>query len=319
MRLDRALFGVSFRNPVLLAAGTCGFGREVSEVLPLDELGGFVTKSVTLEPRRGNPAPRVSEFPGGMINSIGLANPGAAVVRSEKLPWLARNVRHARVLVSVAGHSREEYVRVVELLDDAPGFVGYELNLSCPNDTRREGLPFALDPEELPRVVEAVRRVTERPISVKLAPNTPDIARMAELAEGAGADALTLVNTIPGLVLDSTTGQPRLGAGSGGVSGPALLAVGSHAVSRARARVSIPLIGVGGIATAPDALHYFRAGATLVQLGTQSFADPRAALRVVRGLEEHCGGGTPVPIEVPQARLAPAATPTLASEAPRGC
>jgi len=285
------ILGTTFQNPVLLAAGTCGFGEELSDVLPLDELGGIVTKSVTLEPRGGNPAPRVAEFGGGMINSVGLANPGARAVRAEKLPWLASHLRRARVLVSVAGHTAGEYVEVVRILDDADGFHAFELNLSCPNDTRRGGLPFALDPEALPGVVEAVRAITQRPLVVKLAPNTPDIASMAVLAVEAGADGITAVNTIPGLVMEPEDGRTRLGAGQGGVSGPALLAVGVHAVTRIRARLDVPILGVGGIGTAGDAIQYLRAGAQMVQVGTQSFADPRAALGIARALSR-----TPSPV-----------------------
>lgn len=278
------ILGTTFQNPVLLAAGTCGFGEELSDVLPLEELGGIVTKSVTLEPRGGNPAPRVAEFGGGMINSVGLANPGARAVRATKLPWLAANLRRARVLVSVAGHAPGEYVEVVRILDDADGFHAFELNLSCPNDSRRGGLAFALDPETLPGVVEAVRSTTQRPLVVKLAPNTPDIASMAALAVEAGADGITVVNTIPGLVLEPKDGRTRLGAGPGGVSGPALLAVGVHAVSRIRARLDVPVLGVGGIAAPGDAIQYLRAGARMVQVGTQSFAAPRAALEIARAL-----------------------------------
>jgi dihydroorotate dehydrogenase (NAD+) catalytic subunit len=285
------ILGTTFQNPVLLAAGTCGFGEELSDVLPLDELGGIVTKSVTLEPRGGNPAPRVAEFGGGMINSVGLANPGARAVRAEKLPWLATHLRRARVLVSVAGHTPGEYVEVVRLLDDADGFHAFELNLSCPNDTRRGGLPFALDPDTLPGVVEAVRAITQRPLVVKLAPNTPDIVSMAVLAVEAGADGITAVNTIPGLVLEPEDGRTRLGAGPGGVSGPALLAVGVHAVTRIRARLDVPILGVGGIGTVGDAIQYLRAGARLVQVGTQSFANPRAALGIARALSR-----TPSPV-----------------------
>ena len=278
------ILGTTFQNPVLLAAGTCGFGEELSDVLPLDELGGIVTKSVTLEPRGGNPAPRVAEFGGGMINSVGLANPGARAVRAEKLPWLASHLRRARVLVSVAGHTPGEYVEVVRILDDADGFHAFELNLSCPNDTRRGGLPFALDPDTLPGVVEGVRAITQRPLVVKLAPNTPDIVSMAVLAVEAGADGITAVNTIPGLVLEPEDGRTRLGAGPGGVSGPALLAVGVHAVARIRARLDVPILGVGGVGTYGDAIQYLRAGAHMVQVGTQSFADPRAALGIARSL-----------------------------------
>lgn len=292
--MRRTVCGIDFQNPVLLAAGTCGFGEELSDVLSLDDLGGLVTKSVTLEPRAGNPLPRVAEFGGGMINSVGLANPGAAAVRRDRLPWLARNLTRARVLVSVAGHTPDEFVQVVRILDDAPGFQGFELNLSCPNDTHRGGVPFALDPEALPRVVEGVRAITHRPLSVKLAPNTPDLPELAYLAQEAGADAVTLVNTIPGLVLDPRTGNPRVGAGQGGVSGPALLAVGVHALRRARTRIHIPVFGVGGVCNGGDALQYLREGAALVQVGTQSFADPRAAARIIRGLGAlHRKGGLP--------------------------
>jgi dihydroorotate dehydrogenase (NAD+) catalytic subunit len=282
--LEQSLFGVPFQNPVLLAAGTCGFGEEVSEVVELDRLGGLVTKSVTLEPRAGNPAPRVAEFRAGMVNSVGLANPGARAVLGQRLPWLRERVRRARVLVSVAGHTPEEFVRVVEILDGADGFLGFELNLSCPNDTRRGGLPFALDPAEAARVVEGVRAVTDRPLVAKLAPNAPDPDPVVRALESAGADGFTLVNTLPGLVLDPETGRPMLGAGAGGVSGPALRAVGVHAVWRARLLTRLPLLGVGGIADGADAAQYLLAGASLVQVGTASFWDPRTSERVIKWL-----------------------------------
>lgn len=289
MSLSRDLFGTTFQNPVLLAAGTCGFGEELREVLDLEALGGLVTKSVTLERRAGNPAMRVWELDEGMINSVGLANPGADAVREEKLPWIRENLRRAHVFVSVAGHTPDEYVAVVERLDDAEGFLGWELNLSCPNDTRLAGLPFALDPPALREVVGRVRERTRRPLLVKLAPNDPEPGATAEGAEAAGADGLTLVNTMPGLALDSGTGRPVLGAGPGGVSGPALRAVGVRAVAEARRHTSLPLVGVGGIASAADAVQYLRAGASLVQVGTATFADPRAALRVIEGLRRWDG------------------------------
>lgn len=289
MSLSRTLFGTTFQNPVLLAAGTCGFGYELREVLDLEALGGLVTKSVTLEPRKGNPAMRVWELDEGMINSVGLANPGADAVREEKLPWLRKHLGRARVFVSVAGHTPDEYVAVVERLDDAEGFVGYELNLSCPNDRRLAGLPFALDPPALREVVGRVRERTRRPLLVKLAPGDPDVGATAEAAEAAGADGLTLVNTLPGLSFDPESGRPVLGAGAGGVSGPALRAVGVRAVAEARSRTSLPLVGVGGIGSAADAVQYLRAGASLVQVGTATFADPRAALRVIEGLRRRDG------------------------------
>ncbi len=290
MDLTVDLFGTSFRNPVLLAAGTCGFGEELAAVAELDRLGGLVTKSVTLEPRAGNPAPRVAEFGAGMVNSVGLANPGASAVRRERLPWMRDHLEGLQVFVSVAGHTPEEFFEVVEILEDGPGFLGFELNLSCPNDARRGGLPFALDPEELARVVEGARDRTARPLLVKLAPNTPAWSPVVRAAEESGADGLTLVNTMPGLVLDPFSRGPLLGAGAGGMSGPALRAVGVHAVWSAARLTELPLVGVGGIARGSDAAQYLLAGASLVQIGTASFWDPRAAERVVKELGEFVAG-----------------------------
>lgn len=285
MNLSVELFGVSFRNPILLAAGTCGFGQELADVLDVDAVGGFVTKSVTLEPRAGNPPPRVTEFEGGMLNSVGLANPGLARTRSEKLPWIAANVRRAQVFVSLAGHSVQEFFSLVEGLDDAPGFLGFELNLSCPNDARRGGAPFALDPQAVAEIVSGCRARTERPLLAKLAPNDPDTGGTARTATDAGADGITLVNTMPGLLLAPGTGEPELGAGAGGMSGPALRPAGLRAVREARARTALPLLGVGGVLAAPDAVAYARAGASLVQIGTASFAMPTAGPHLVRNLE----------------------------------
>ena len=287
MRLSQTLFGATFHNPVLLASGTCGFGEELRDALDLEALGGIVTKSVTLEPRAGNPAPRLMEAGNAMLNSVGLANPGLERVCSEKLPWMREHLSGIQVLVSVAGHIPEEYWRVVEGLESVGGFLGYELNLSCPNDTRLGGLPFALDPEALRGVVEGARSLTDRPLLVKLAPNVPDIGPVAETAEDAGADGVTLVNTMPGLVIDITSRSAALGAGSGGLSGPALRAVGVHAVHRARACTSIPLLGVGGITDAGDAIQYLLAGASLVQVGTATFADPRTAQTVAKGIARY--------------------------------
>ncbi|HEX6134707.1 MAG TPA: dihydroorotate dehydrogenase [Longimicrobiales bacterium] len=283
MRLTQQLLGVEFQNPVLLASGTCGYGAELDGFMDIDALGGLVIKAVTAEPRAGNPAPRVAEFAAGMLNSVGLANPGPAVVRDEKLPWLAVRLRRARVLVNVAGRSAEEYGEIIRLLDDAPGFHAYELNVSCPN-VREGGAIIATREDLLAQAVRAARVATQRPISVKLAPNVPDIGRMAEICVGEGADALTLINTMPGLLFDPVTRRPVLGAGAGGMSGPALLPIGVHAVARARQRVAVPILGAGGIRTGEDALQYLLAGASLVQIGTASFADPRAGERVLKEL-----------------------------------
>jgi len=283
LRLQTEAFGTSFQNPVLLAAGTCGFGQELAEIVDLDALGGFVTKSVTVEPRRGNPGPRVAEFPGGMLNSIGLANPGVEAVCREKLPWIRDHVKRARVFVSIAGHAADDYLALVERLDGEEGFVGYEVNLSCPNDTKRGGPPFALDPEALARVVEGCRARTRRPLLAKLAPNDPALDASVRIATDAGADGLTLVNTLPGILL-GTQGHPLLGAGPGGVSGPALRPTGLLSVRAARAVTHLPIVGVGGVGSGADAVAYARAGASLVEVGTASFADPRAGTRIVREL-----------------------------------
>ncbi|MGB1780216.1 MAG: dihydroorotate dehydrogenase [Longimicrobiales bacterium] len=285
MRLTTQAFGIEFQNPVMLAAGTCGFGLELVDVLDIEALGGFVTKSITLEPRSGNPAPRVTEFDSGMMNSVGLANPGMVRARNEKLPWIAANIRRARVLVSVAGHTVDEYFQLIEGLDPSDGFAGFEINLSCPNDARRDGIPFALDPDAVTEIMSGCRARTERPISAKLAPNDPSLGMTVRRAEEAGADAITLVNTLPGLLLDADSGEPRLGQGAGGVSGPALRPAGIRAVREARASTALPLLGVGGVFAPEDAVAYGRAGASLVQMGTATFAAPRAATDLISGLE----------------------------------
>lgn len=287
MVLEQSIFGVTFRNPVLLAAGTCGFGEELAGVTNLGALGGLVTKSVTLEPRLGNPAPRVAEVGSAMINSIGLTNPGLDAVRAEKLPWIRTHLQGVHVFISVAGHTPEEYHRVVEGLDPESGFLGFEINLSCPNDALMDGPPFALDRGALAEVLSGVRERTSRPVLAKLAPNDPDIGGTARLADEVGADGVTLVNTLPGLVIDPRTRRPVLGAGAGGLSGPAIRGVGVRAVWQAKQHTDVPLVGVGGIQTAEDAVQYLLAGASLVQVGTASFADPRAAERIVQGLDAY--------------------------------
>lgn len=286
MRLDQEVFGTTFQNPVLLASGTCGYGEELSEVLDLEQLGGLSIKAVTLEPRAGNSAPRVTEFRAGMLNAIGLANVGLAAFRTERLPWLRTHVRRARVLVNVAGRTAAEFAEIVRVLDDEDGFVAFELNVSCPN-VKEGGALFSAREDLLAEVVRGARAVTRRPLIVKLAPNVPDIGAMAAVAVGEGADGLTLVNTAPGLLFDLHSRKPVLGNGTGGVSGPALLPIGVHAVFQARRRVDVPIIGVGGISTGSDAVQYLLAGASLVQVGTASFADPRSSLRVLHEIANY--------------------------------
>lgn len=294
---DQQLLGTTFSSPVLLASGTCGFGEPVVNVISPGEIGGIVTKSVTLKARQGNPAPRLAEFPQGMLNSVGLANPGAEAVRTQKLPWIRQNLGELPVLISVAGATASEIAAVVRTLDEEDGFLGYELNLSCPNDSHRDGLPFCLDHSAMREVIARVRSITSRPLLAKLAPNDPDIATTAAVAAELGADAITAINTIPGFLAGNQGADrtSRLGAGAGGVSGPALLPVGLAAVRKIAQAVSIPVIGVGGILSTDDALAYLQAGASLVQIGTASFADPRCGARVAKGLASRLATGTQPP------------------------
>ena len=258
-------------------ARAAGFGREVQGVIDLEALGGVITKAVTPEPRQGHAPPRVAEFPGGMLNAVGLANPGLATVARDHLPWAATRLRRARVIVNVAGAVVEDYVRVITELSEAPGITAFEINASCPN-TSAGGLEFGAEPRSLAELVRRCRRATTRPLVVKLSPVLPDIAAMADVAKAEGADAVSVVNTIPG-TLDG-----RLGNGIGGVSGPALLPIGVLATRRVVARTALPVIGVGGIRTASDARAYLAAGAALVAVGTAALADPRVPERIAREL-----------------------------------
>ncbi|MEP7324757.1 MAG: dihydroorotate dehydrogenase [Gemmatimonadota bacterium] len=284
--LARDILGIHFQNPVLVAAGTAGFGRELAGVMDMEKLGGLVTKAVSAEPRAGNPSPRVAEFPGGMLNSVGLANPGLRHVLADELPWLAANVQAARVLVNVVGFTEEEYATVIEGLEAAPGISAYEINLSCPN-TSRGGIEFGADPDAVTRLITRCRGITRRPIFAKLSPVLPDIPAMALVARDAGADGVSLINTLPGYLADDAA-RPRLGQGNGGVSGPALLPIGVLATRRVHERLpDLAIIGVGGIRSAEDARQYLDAGAGLVAIGTAALADPHLPARVVRDLENH--------------------------------
>jgi dihydroorotate dehydrogenase (NAD+) catalytic subunit len=279
--------GIEFQNPVLLAAGTAAYGRELARVIDLDSLGGLVTKAVSVEPRHGAPAPRVAEFDGGMINAVGLANPGLEEVKSTHLPWLAENLRRARVLVNVVGNRAEDFATVVATLDDAAGVAGFELNVSCPN-VKAGGMEFGADPQSLTDVVSRSRAATKRPIFVKLSPTLPDVARTAQIAADAGADGISVVNTMPGLVIDVDSRKPALGFGSGGVSGAGLLPVGVLATYKVAKAVRLPVIGVGGISKATDIVQYVIAGASLVAVGTAAMQKPKLATKLVDDLEEWC-------------------------------
>jgi len=283
--LEVQILGTRFRNPLLLAAGTAGFGRELAGVLDLDTLGGLVTKAVSPEPRTGNRAPRVAEFAGGMLNSVGLANPGLEAVCHDHLPWLALQYPGLPVIVNVVGSTVEDYRQVAARLSALPGITALELNLSCPNSSAG-GLEFGADAASVAAVVRSCRSVTTLPVLAKLSPALPDIASMAAVAVESGADGVTLVNTIPGFLYAGETGSPRLGNGNGGVSGPALLAVGILAARRVRERLpQSVIVGVGGVRSAADVRQYQQAGADLVAIGTAALADPRLPGRIIRELE----------------------------------
>lgn len=275
--------GLDFRNPVVLASGTAGFGIEIDDVVDLDAVGGIATKAVSIAPRKGNPALRVSEFAGGMINAIGLANPGLDEVKRDYLPWLPANHPHTRVFVNVVGNSIDDFATVVDAIDGMAGIDAFELNVSCPN-VKAGGLEFGADQQALAALVSAARTKTARPIFVKLSPTLgAAITDTARVAVDAGATGLTLVNTMPGLVIDTHKRKPKISFGSGGLSGPAVLPIGLLATWRvSRALPGVPLIGLGGVSTGDDAVQYLLAGASLVGVGTAALRDPRAPERIAR-------------------------------------
>ena len=280
-RLAASLCGIALRNPVLAASGTFGYGVEFERLADLNALGGLVVKGLSREPMDGNPPPRIWEAEAGMLNSIGLQNIGVRAFVREKLPRLAR-LRTA-VFANVFGYATEDYVEVVRVLESAEGLAGYELNVSCPN-TQHGGIYFSSDPALLAEVVGTVKRVARRPVIVKLSPNVAAIEPLARAAEESGADAISLVNTFVALAVDARARRPRLGAGFGGLSGPAIKPIALRLVYQAAQAVKIPVIGLGGIATGEDAAEFLVAGASAVQVGTATFWDPRSPLRVAREL-----------------------------------
>jgi len=294
-------------NPVGTASGTFGYGSEYEELMDVDALGAIYTKAVTPEPRPGNPVPRIVETPSGMLNSIGLANPGIEAFVRDKLPELRK--RRCAVIINVAGSSEADYLEVIERIEEAAGpweaaaagatgtvnggrYVGagrsgvdgYEINVSCPN-VAHGGLTFGTDPAQVERLTAALRGATKRALIVKLTPNVADIGAIAKAAEAGGADAVSCINTLVGMVIDVRRKRPFLARGTGGLSGPAVRPVGVACTFKAARTVSIPVIGLGGIMCAEDALQYLLAGAVAVQVGTGTFVDPRIPLGTLRGIE----------------------------------
>lgn len=279
--LATSLCGISLRNPVLAASGTFAYGLEFGSQVDLNQLGGFVVKGLSREPIVGNPEPRLYEATDGMINSVGLQNIGVRAFAAEKLPALAK--LQTAVFANVFGYQTEDYVEVVRVLEDHPGLAGYELNVSCPN-TRHGGIYFSSDPALLSEVVTAVKQVARRPVIVKLSPNVSAIEPLARAAEESGADALSLVNTFVSLAIDARTRRPRIGAGFGGLSGPAIKPIALRLVYQASRAVKIPIVGMGGISTGTDAAEFLIAGSSAVEVGTATFWDPRAPLHIAQEL-----------------------------------
>jgi dihydroorotate dehydrogenase (NAD+) catalytic subunit len=281
-RLATQICGIPLRNPVLAASGTFAYGVEFETVLDLEKMGGIVVKGLSLEPMNGNPEPRVYEAEAGMINSIGLQNIGVRAFVAEKLPGLRRY--STPVIANVFGYGIDDYVEVVRILNDSDGLAAYELNVSCPN-TKHGGIFFSSDPALLAQLVSAVKKIASRPVIVKLSPNVASIPTIAEAAEDAGADAISLVNTFVSLAIDPRTRKPRLGAGFGGLSGPAIKPIALRMVHEAWRTVKIPVIGLGGIGSGQDAAEFMIAGASAVQVGTATFWDPRSPVRIARELD----------------------------------
>lgn len=275
---------LELKNPVMVASGTFGYGEEFSEMFDLAALGAVVTKGISLKPREGNPMPRIVETPSGMINAIGLANVGVEEFLSEKLPFLVS--RKATVIVNVFGSSVEEYEEVSRCFEGVSGVSGIEVNISCPN-VKAGGVQFGTDPEMAKKVIKRVRKAYSGMLMVKLSPQVSDIRKMACAMEDVGADALSLINTVPAMAIDSVKMKPVLANISGGLSGPAVKPIALKLVYDASRAVKIPIVGLGGIMNASDAAEFLLAGASAVQVGTANFVKPSTAWDVVSGLEDY--------------------------------
>jgi len=284
--LSVSFAGIQLKNPVIAASGTFGYGVEFEDVVHLGKLGGFIVKGLSREPMTGNPPPRLWETAAGMLNAIGLQNIGAAAFLVEKLPRL-RQLKNIVVFANVFGYTREDYERTIEILNDGEGIAAYELNVSCPN-TSEGGLQFGTDPRLLDEVVTKAKRAARRPLIVKLSPNVTSIAQMAHIAQEAGADAISLVNTFMAMAIDADTRKPRIANVTAGLSGPAIKPIALRMVYDAAHAVNIPVIGMGGISTAADVAEFMLAGATAVQIGTASYWDPCATEKIADELQRWC-------------------------------
>src|SRR5437588_10524460 len=286
--LSISFCGISFKNPTVAASGTFGYGVEFEDIVTLDKLGGFDAKRPSREPMAGNPPPRMFETAAGMLNAIGLQNIGAEAFLRDKLPILARK-RDLIIIANVFGYAREDYESVIRILNEGENISAYELNVSCPN-TKQGGISFGSDTHALEEVVAACKRLSRRPLIVKLSPNVTSIPLMARVAEDAGADALSLINTFVALAIDPETRKPRISNITAGLSGPAIKPIALRMVYEASQAVNIPVIGMGGITTATDVVEFMLAGAAAVEVGTASYFDPCATERIITDLENWCAG-----------------------------
>jgi len=276
------LAGIALRNPVMTASGTFGYGEEFAEYVNLESIGAFVTKGLSLKPRAGNPTPRIVETPGGMLNAIGLQNVGIEAFIAKKVPFL-RSV-NTPAIANYFGNTIDEYVEMTRRLDQIPEVAGLEINISCPN-VKQGGIVFGTDPACASDVVSACRKATIKPLIVKLSPNVTDVVVMARACEDAGADALSLINTLTGMAIDLNKRRPVLANITGGFSGPAIKPIALRMVWQVAKAVKVPIIGIGGIMNATDALEFILAGATAIQVGTASFINPGAAQRIAEEME----------------------------------
>ena len=274
--------GVEFKNPVIPASGAFGFGREYNDLYPLSKLGGIACKGTTLLPRDGNPPVRIAETPSGMLNSVGLQNPGLDNVLAEQLPWVLQH--DVAVLMNIAGGEPADYAEIARRVNDVPGLAGLEVNISCPN-VKAGGMAHGANPQTAAAVVSAVREATTLPLVVKLSPNVTDITEIARAVEAAGADAVSLVNTFLAMVIDVKRRKPLLGNVTGGLSGPAIRPIAVRMVYQVAQAVKIPIIGMGGITCAEDALQFMLAGANAVAVAAATMSDPLAPLKIIDGLD----------------------------------
>jgi dihydroorotate dehydrogenase (NAD+) catalytic subunit len=276
-----------FKNPVLMASGTCGYGSEYDDFIDIAQLGGIIVKGTTLEPREGNPYPRMAETSSGMLNAVGLQNKGIDYFETNIYPRLSQYDTH--VIVNVNGNTVEEYTELSRRLDNLDAIPAIELNISCPN-VKKGGMIFGTNPGSACEVIAAVRKAYRKTLIVKLSPNVTDITEFARISEDEGADAISLINTLVGMAVDAGTMKPKLSTVTGGLSGPAIKPVALRMVWQTAKAVSIPVIGIGGIMNAEDALEFIMAGATAVQVGTASFIDPRTAVNVIAGINSFLDG-----------------------------